>query len=147
MKLYSKKLNSMEELRREKIRLRYERRNTNTSDLFPVSEIGGSRLSDKAKSGLFGTMIELFSARNDLQTAMALSRPVMNMLRKRRNKKAALRAEMGLPKKKSFFKRLAMEVLVNYAIGKAVQVTIHGVQLIVKRQKQKKQKARLHARL
>lgn len=147
MKLYSKKLNSLEELRREKIRLRYERRHTDTSDLFPISEIGGSKMSEKAKAGLFGTVIELFSARSDLQTAVALSRPILNMLRKSRAKKAALRAEMGLPKKKSFFKKVTMEIITTYLIGKAVQVGIHGVQLIIKRQKQAKQKAKLQAQL
>jgi hypothetical protein len=147
MKLYRKKLNSLEELRREKIRLRYERRHTDTSDLFPISEIGGSKMSEKAKAGLFGTIIELFSARNDLQTALALSRPVLNMLRKRRSKKAALRAEMGLPKKDSFFKKVALEFLTAYLIGKGVQVGIHAVQLIIKKRKHAKVKAKLHAQL
>jgi hypothetical protein len=54
---------------------------------------------------------------------------------------------MGLPKKKSFFRKVAMEILVGYLTGKAVQVAVHGVQLIVKRRKQAKQKAKLHAQL
>lgn len=147
MKLYSKKLNSLEALRREKIRLRYERRHTDASDLFPIAELGRGKLSGKAKAGTLGTIFELINAKNDLQTALALSRPVLNMIRKRRHKKQALREEMGLPKKKSFMKRLAMELLIGYATGKAVLMGVQGIRMILKRRKRAKLRAKLQAQI
>ena len=143
MKLYQKKLSSLEALKREKIRLRYERRHTNVDDLNPLAEIGGTKFSGKAKEGLFGTVMELFNSKSELQTALALSKPVFKMLRKRRAKKMALRAELGLPKKDSFLKKLAVEIIVGYATGKAVQMTIRGVQLLLKRRKAARLKAGL----
>src|SRR5689334_20338009 len=100
MKLYRKKLDSLEALKREKIRLRYERRHTKSSDLNPLAEVGRSKVSGAAKAGLLGTVMGLINSENYFQTAMVIGKPLLNMLRKRRNKARAAQYAAGMPHKK-----------------------------------------------
>lgn len=144
MKLYNKKLDSVEALKREKIRLRYERRSTKHSDLNPLGEIGGSKITGSAKAGLLGTAMDLFTAKNNLQMAMAIARPLLKAMGKRKASKQALRAEMGLPKKQSFLKKLFVEVAVGYITGKAVLMAVRAIRIARKRRKVAKLKAKLH---
>jgi len=138
MKLYPKKLDSLEALKREKIRLRYERRQTKSSDLNPLSELGRSKISGTAKSGLLSTVMDLASSQSQWQTAMAIGKPLLKMLRKHRSKKREIMQAAGLPPQKSFASKLISDIAVNYIIGKALQMSIHGVQLYMKRRKAKK---------
>src|SRR4051812_36112538 len=124
MRLYRKKLDSLEALKREKIRLRYERKHTKATDLNPLAEVGGSKISGAAQAGMLGTLMKLFAAKNNLQLAMALSGPVLKAFKKRRSNKYERWAEEGRPRKKSFLKKLVADVAVSYIIGKAVQMTI-----------------------
>jgi hypothetical protein len=143
MKLYRKKLDSVEALKREKIRLRYERRHTKTDDLNPLAEMGRSKVSGSARDGIVGTVVELFTASNNLQMAWAIARPVMKAMGKRRRKKQQMWEGAGHKKKKSFFKRLVVELAVGYAIGKAVQMTILGAKMFMQRRKAHKLKVKL----
>jgi hypothetical protein len=143
MKLYRKKLDSVEALKREKIRLRYERRHTNASDLNPLAEMGHTKVSSSAKEGLFGTLMELFSATNNLQLVAALGKPLLRAVKKRRAKSDALWLNMGKPKKKSFLKKIVTEIAVSYAIGKAVQMVFLGSRLLIKRRKAARLKAKI----
>lgn len=139
MKLYRKKLNSLEALKREKIRLRYERRHTKPSDLNPLAEVGRSKVSGAAKAGLLGTIMDLINSENQFQTAMVIGKPLLNMLRRRRNKARAFRHAAGMPgKKNSFLKKLVKDVAVSYIIGKAVQMSVRGAQMYMRRKKAKK---------
>jgi hypothetical protein len=140
MKLYPKRLNSLEALRREKIRLRYERRHTTVSDLFPVVEIGRSKITGEAKAGLLSTVIELLRAKGDLQMALALFKPVLRALRKRSEQKKAMQEEMGLPKKDSFIRKLVVEILTGYLTGKALQMAVRSIRMALKRQQKPRQK-------
>ena len=138
MKLYRKKLDSLEALKREKIRLRYKEMRTKESDLNPLTEIGRSKLSGSAKAGILGTLMELVSSKSQLQTALAIGKPVLKVLRKRRAKKQAIRYTSGLPKKKSVVKKVVTEIAVHYIIGKAVQMSVNGIRLYMRRRKAKK---------
>lgn len=138
MKLYRKKLDSLEALKREKIRLKYELQHSKASDLNPLTELGRSKISNKAKSGLLGTIMALASSQSQWQTAMALGKPLLNLLSRRRAKAREIRYVSGLPRKKSFGKKIITDIAVSYIIGKAVQMSVHGIQLFLKRKKAKK---------
>jgi hypothetical protein len=138
MKLYPKKIGSLEALRREKIRLRYERLNTKASDLNPIAEIGRGRISGAAKSGILGTVMALMTSTSQMQTVLALGEPLLKLLGKRRAKARERRYAAGLPKKKSVIKKVFTEIAVAFIIGKAVQVSIEAVRLYRRRQKEKK---------
>ena len=138
MKLYRKKLDSLEALKREKIRLRYERMHTSVSDLNPLAEVGRSKISGAAQSGILGTLMELASSKSQMQTAMAIGKPLLNMMRKRKAKAREIRYAAGLPKKGSVVKKVVTEIVVTYIIGKAVQMSVHGIQLYLRRRKAKK---------
>ncbi len=151
MKLYRKKLSSIEELKREKIRLRYERRFTKASDLNPLAESGRSKVSASAKEGVMGSVMEMFSAKSDWQLALALAKPALKMLRSRRKTKQALfedweEARKGVRKAKqkpSLLKKLVVEIAVGYAAGKALLMTVQGVRLLIRRRNAAKTKAKL----
>jgi hypothetical protein len=143
MKLYRKKLDSVEALKREKIRLRYERRHTKSDDLNPLKEIGRGKVSGSAKEGFFGTAMELFNASSNIQMAWALAKPLMRAMGKRKKKKQALWEASGRPKKKSFIKKVVTEVATGYVIGKAVQMTVLGLQMLIRRRKIARLKAKL----
>ena len=138
MKLYRKRLDSLEALKREKIRLRYERRHTNVADLNPLSEMGRSKLSGSAKTGALGFLMELASSGSNLQTALTVSKPILQLLRKRKAKTHEISRAAGLPPKKSIVKKAITEIAVGYIIGKAIQMAVRGVQQYIRRRKAKK---------
>ncbi len=146
MKLYKKKLDSVEALKREKIRLRYERRNTKVSDLNPLAEMGRSKVSSTAKEGLLATVMELVGAKSNAQMAFAIAKPLVKAVRKGRSRKQALREEWSVskPKKNSFLKKLVTEIAVGYVTGKAMMMAVHGVRLILKRRKAAKLRDKMH---
>ena len=138
MKMYRKQLNSLEELQREKIRLRYERKRLQAEDLNPLPEWGKNKISGAAKSGLLGTVIALVTSDSKMQTALALGKPILNALSKRKAKKRQIRYAAGLPREKSVAKKIITEIAVNYLIGKAVQLSVKGIRSLVKRKKTRK---------
>lgn len=146
MKLYRKKLDSLEALKREKIRLRYERMHTKASDLNPLAEMGGKTGSTVATTGLLGTLAGLFAAKNNMQIAMAVGKPLLKALRKRHAKHEAAYVASALSykkKKSSLLKRLVTEIAVNYAIGKVVQLSVLSINALRKRRKLAKIKAKM----
>ncbi len=147
MKLYPKSLNSMEALKREKIRLRYERMHTHASDLNPLGAGEGRKhkISGAAKEGMLGTVMELVGAKNNMQMAMAIGKPLFRMLRKRRAKAARREGEYfagsgnsRAAKKPSLLKKALADVAVSYLMGKALQLSIRGFQLYFRRRKAKR---------
>jgi hypothetical protein len=135
MKLYRKQLNSLEALRREKIRLRFEQKHTKPDDLNPLSEIGIGKLPGIAKVGLLGFVAELLSSKSNVQTAFTLSKPLVKILKSRSAKKREMRRIAGLPEKESVIKKVVKEIAVNYFIGKAMQMAVRGIQLYMRRRK------------
>ena len=132
MKLYRKKLNSLEELKRECIRLTYEKKQTSESDLLPSFGSGKSSKKKKnsddgtslgAMSGIVGTAMGLLNGASPMQTALSLAGPVLKSLGK------------GRPKR--ILGTIAKDLLVAYAMGKGVQLAVKGVKWYLKKRKAK----------
>ena len=141
MNIYHKKLNSIEELKREQIRLNYEKRHTKASDLNPIKEFGNKK-SARANQNILGTILELAKSDSPLSTAMAIGKPLLRLLSKRRNNKreAFARLHPDAPKKQGLIAGVVEEIVVAYAIGKAVQMSIRGIRLYLKARKAKKER-------
>ena len=135
MKLYRKQLGSLEELKREKIRLKYARMHTKASDLNPLTEIGGSKVSGVAKAGLLGFAMELLSSKSNMQTALTLGKPLLKILGKSRARKRDIRKAAGIPQRDSLLKRVVKDIAVNYFIGKAMLMSVRALQLYMRRRK------------
>ena len=144
MKLYRKSLNSLEELKREKIRLRYERMHTRSSDLNPLSELGKSKINRSTQSGIMSTIMELVSSGSPLDTAMAVGKPLLSLMRKRRNRAREIRYAAGLPPKRSLVRKVLTDVAVSYIIGKAVQMSVAGIGMYLHRKKAAKARKALY---
>ena len=145
MKMYRKKLSSLEELRREKIRLRYERRHLQPKDLNPFSEWGGSKMSAAAGSGLLGTILGFATSHSKWDTALAIGKPLLKALGRRRKRKQYVHYASVAPRKKSTAKRIITDIAVTYLIGKAVQLSVKGIRSFAKRKKAKKLERMLYS--
>jgi hypothetical protein len=130
MKLYRKQLNSVEELRRECIRLNYQKKHAGPLDLL------GKNTSDNKKnkavqesgssSGIVSTALSLMSGGSTLQTVLSIAGPLLGKMGK-----------SGGPKK--IAGRIIRDVLIAYAAGKGLQILFR----IVSRQMKKKKEQRL----
>ena len=138
MKLYRKKLDSLEALKREKIRLKYERMHSKTSDLNPLAEVGGNKMPGIAKVGVLGMAMELLNSKSHVHTAFTLSKPLLKMLRNRRAKKRAIQKAAGVPHKAYILTRAIKEVAVGYLTGKAVQMAVNGLKMYMRKRKTRK---------
>lgn len=137
MKLYRKQLNSLEELKREYIRLNYERKQ-GVGDLLP--HFGGERKPDGEKvsgNGILGLALGLLNAKSPVDAAMAAAGPVMSLL-SGKNKKGTGRST----KAKGLLGKVAKEVLIGYLTGKGVQLAARGITWYLKQQRVKKQAKR-----
>jgi len=127
MKLYNKKLSGLEQLHREKVLLRYRRRQTNVGDLNPLTEVGKTKVTPAAQEGLLGFAMQMAGANSKVEMAMALGKPLLKMIRKRgRSKKAQLRAYEE-ETKPSRVKNLVKGLVITFIIGKAVQMSLRYV--------------------
>jgi hypothetical protein len=144
MKMYRKRLDSLEALRMEKMRLRYERLHTKSSDLNPLAELGRNKVTGAASSGVVSTVMELMSAASPLATAMAIGKPLLKILGKRKSRARELRYAAGLPPKPSLLKKVLTDVAVSYIIGKGVQMAVASVGMYLRRRKANKLKKVLY---
>jgi hypothetical protein len=157
MKLYSRKLGSLEELKREKARLQVEKRYSKASDLMPIKELKGGDKSDGGLlsglgdlstiggDGVFGTVMKVVTAKNNLQRALALAGPLMGLLARRRQSKAEHVARMhgeGGKKKAGIVKKAATELIGGYLKWKALQMSFRGVKLVINWQKTRPERKR-----
>lgn len=136
MKLYRKKLNSLEDLKRECIRLSYEKKQTSESDLLPSFNSGKASKkkqrkndddddsSGNALSGIVTAAMGLMGGASPVQTALSLAGPAFKVL--------------GKGKPKRILGSIAKDILVAYATGKAVQLGIKGVKWYLRKRKAKK---------
>ena len=134
MRAYRKELNNLEELRRERIRLKVELKNSSDNFLNPFSKGSGIKNSSKAKAGIWGKVGNVLTADNQLQTGVALSKHLLKMLRKRKEK-ASANFIKGDKKKDSVLARIAKEVIIGYLIGKAVQLSFKGIKALLRKKK------------
>lgn len=126
MKFYPKQLNSLEEVRRERIRLRYEKRNTGLSDLLPFgnSQAGKREKSGSATSGIVNTAMSFMSGGSTLQTILSLAGPLISNIGKRK-------------KPRRFVGNIAKDLIIAYAIGKGAQLAVKGIRSYLKKRKEK----------
>ncbi|RYD58745.1 MAG: hypothetical protein EOP56_03930 [Sphingobacteriales bacterium] len=126
MKIYPKKLNSLEELKREKQVLLYAKKHTASQDLFSTDEI-----IQKAKQPAVDKTTDFMAIAGDLLTsssttnvAMTLGLPLIKML--------------GLKAGKGVFKGLFKEVFVGYMKWKLIHFGITTAVSMVKSKKEDK---------
>lgn len=138
MKLYRKKLNSVDELKRECIRLSYQKKQMDAKDLIPkLSFPGGSGSKEKGSknAGILELGLGLINAKGPLQMALAVAGPLIGMIGK--NKKKAVTAA---PKR--LLGNLVKEVVIGYVSGKGIQLAMRGARWYLKRRREKKAIAR-----
>lgn len=131
MKLYRRQLNSVEELRREKLRLEYEKLHTSREDFFPVREHG--RPDHKSTSNFMDFLGGLGTSKGPFQMWLTLAKPILRAI----NKKAKPQKVLG---------NIAKEVLLGYAKWKVIEMAYRGIRSFIKRQ-QRKHEARQAADL
>ncbi len=132
MKLYSKQLKSIEDLRREKHVMRYAVKHSD--EMLSFKELGGAdhSTSDAAGAGLAGTLISAVGSKSLTNTLLAIAPPILTMLSKR----------SGRRQRKNPLESLAKEVFLGYVKWKAIQMVYRGVMLAVKSKKDEDKKER-----
>ena len=119
MKLYNKKLHSLEELRREKHVMRYAARHTD--EMLSFKDLGKDTSTDKAAgAGILGTMISAFGSKSLFNSVLAMAPPLLALISKRSGRK-----------KKNPIESLAKEVFLGYVKWKAIQMAYRGIMLAV----------------
>jgi hypothetical protein len=126
MKLYTKKLNSLEELKREKHVLKYAAKHTDDVFDFNKAKAKDDDTEDALGAGMLGTVISAFGSKSIFNTVLAIAPPVLSMMSKRSSSSR---------KKKSPLESLAKEVIMGYIKFKALQMAYRGVMLAVKSKK------------
>lgn len=124
MKLYRRQLHSVEELRREKLRLEYEKLHTSRSDFFPVREHG--KPDHNAGSNFVDFLGSMATAQGPLQMWLTLAKPVLRAIGKKKAPKKVLA-------------KAAREVLLGYAKWKLIEMTYRGIRMYIRRQQRKKE--------
>jgi hypothetical protein len=145
MKLYRKTLTSLDELEREKIRLRYERKGTKSKHLLPdIGKArkkilgGGKRKGKDAVSGgnnLLGLAMGLLNGGSPLQTAISLAGPLMSLLSRKSSAPGTVNS--GGSATKRFMGRVVKDIVVSYVIGKGAQLLFKGAKAYMKSKKAK----------
>jgi len=121
MKLYWKKLNGFEELQREKIKLRYQRRHL---DKLHGAEASGRNKEKTADRGLLHQVLNLAGGGDAASTAFEVGSMLIRMLgRKRRKKQVATYYTAEFPKPKSTGRKILDDIFWSYVVGKAVRVS------------------------
>ena len=142
MKLYRKKLNSVEELKREYIRLKYQKKQMNAKDLMPkLNFLGGDKNERSSKnSGLLELGLSLINAKGPLQIALAVAGPLIGMIGKGKKKAAA-----STPK--NLLGTLVKDLVIGYVSGKGIQLAMRGAKWYLKKRREKKAIQRAEAQL
>ena len=137
MKLYSKQIHSLEELKREKHVLRYAKKHTDDWLNFKDMEKGKAKedVEDAAGAGMFGTLLSAMGSKSLLSAVMAMAPPVLTLMSKH--------SSSGR-KRTSPLERLAKDVMLGYVKWKAIQMAYRGVMLAVNANKKKDDKQRAH---
>ncbi|HEY1031998.1 MAG TPA: hypothetical protein VGD89_09505 [Flavipsychrobacter sp.] len=133
MKLYSKQLNSLEELRREKRMLKRAIKESEKEGFFPGSKKEGKENSDET-GDILSAATGLFSGSPLGSLAMAVGMP---LLKQAAGKKIAKSGGKILGS-------LLKEVGFSYLKWKAVELGIKGVKQVIKKRKEKMEKQKAH---
>ena len=111
MKLFRKKLNSVAELRREKLKLQFMRSHTTSDALMPpIKELKRKSKKSSGGSNPIQTIMDVAGAKGPMQTALALAGPLSKL--------------MGFGSKKNLLRKVAVEVIGGYLAYKLVRIAI-----------------------
>lgn len=126
MKLYSKQLNNLEALKREKHVMKYALKHSD--DWLNIKAMmGKSDSTDTAAgAGLFGTLISAFGSKSLFNTIIAIAPPVLTLISKNSS---------FFKKRKNPLESIAKEVIGGYIKWKAVQLAYRGIMSLVKSNK------------
>jgi hypothetical protein len=133
MRIYPKRLNSLEELRREKQVLKYAAKHSKP-DVLPDLKLnlkpGAKKVAEDAgldsPSDILSMLGDILTSRTFTDSALAWGLPLIKLV--------------GRKTEKSFLKTFAGEVLGGYLKWKMVQMGVRGVRLFLKMQQTKKEK-------
>jgi hypothetical protein len=127
MKLYSKQLNSLEELRREKHVLRYAVKHSEES--LNLNDLKKDKGENSALSaGLLGTVISAFGSKSVLNTLLSIAPPILSLVAKGSSRK-----------KTNPVQKLMKEVAFGYIKWKAVQFAYNTTMKLVHAKKKEKE--------
>jgi hypothetical protein len=131
MKLYPKKLHSLEELKREKHVLKYAKKHTDKEEWLSLDDIkpkGSERLLD---AGLIGSVLSALGSKSIFSAVIAVAPPLLGILAKRSGKK-------------NIVERAVRDLAGGYLKWKAVQYSFNTLRNIISASKEKK-KASKHS--
>lgn len=125
MKLYPKKLNSLEELKREKQVLKYARKHSKPEGFMDINIPRPTKTEEK-QSDYLSFVGDLLTSRNAGDMFLTVGLPLLKLV--------------GRKTEKSFLKTIVGEVFGGYLKWKVLQMGVRGVRLLVHMQKEKAKK-------
>ncbi len=135
MKLYNKQLNSIEELRREKQKLKADLQSADKQGLFSLDDLlpGNSKSNSKADNNAEGVDIagiatNLLSSLGNKNTLLSVGLPLLKV--------AGNQLEKGVVKK------ILKEVGLGYIKWKAIELSVKGIKHMVDKKVQERAKNR-----
>jgi hypothetical protein len=135
MKLYSKQLHSLEELKREQHVLRYAKKHTDDWLNFKDLDKDKEDAEDAAGAGMLGTLLSAVGSKSMFSAALAMAPPILTLM----SKKSSSGRKRNNP-----LEKLAKEVILGYVKWKAIQMAYRGVMLVVKSNKSNEHKEKEH---
>lgn len=127
MKLYPKRLNSLEELKREKHMLKYARQHTRKDGL-PEIKLPFTTHTSKP-SDMISMAGDLLTSKSFADMALTIGLPMLKLV--------------GRKTEKSLLKTVAGELIGGYVKWKILQLGMRGVKLLLKKEQSKKEEERL----
>ncbi len=127
MKLYSKQLKSLEDLKREKHVMRYAAKHSNEMISFKELGLENDSTTDAAGAGLAGTLISALGSKSLFNSLLAIAPPLLTMMGKSSKKK-----------KSNPLASLAKEVILGYIKWKAIEMAYRGVKKMAGKNKSDK---------
>lgn len=152
MRLYPKKLSSIEDLEQEQLLLKKQLKKLGNEDLFSVSTILGSGKSAEEKTknkgaeeegGNMSFLLDLLPMAYPLiETGIKkITQP------KKEKREKSSDADEDTKPGKNIIKTVALELITGYLKWKAIELSYKGVKYIIKRKKEKKALAELEEQM
>jgi len=126
MKLYPRKLHSVEELKREKHVLKYAIKHTENESWFDFDNGKAGEKEGLVDSGMIGSVLSAVTSKSLFGTIMAVAPPVFKLITKR-------------SRKKNIAETLARDIAGAYIKWKAIQLSIRTAKKILTSARDKKQ--------
>jgi hypothetical protein len=127
MKLYPKKLSSLEELKREKQELKARLAKTNEEGFFSMTDVlpsnDGKNEEEDDEAPLLSKLTDTLNNTGAMELISSIGGPLLGIIGEKIERKTMA--------------RLAKEVLGGYAKWKAIELIYRGVKMLVEKQKEK----------